>query len=234
MSLRRFFRRKRWDRDRVAEIESYIQIETDENRARGMNDDEAHVAARRKLGNTTRIREEIYEMNSIHFLDTLFRDTRYGFRVLRHNLVFTVVAVLTLAIGIGANTAVFSVVNSVLLRPLRYPKPDELVALRQVAPGAAGLANFSNGLLLSPSMYFTYSEQNRTFQSLGVWNLGNANVTGVAEPEQVRVVYVSDGTLQALRVPPAVGRWLSSVDQVPSGGQAPAGFFGQSTTLMLS
>jgi putative ABC transport system permease protein len=234
MSLRRFFRRKRWDRDRLEEIESYIQIETDENRARGMNDAEARAAARRKFGNRTRIREEIYEMNTINILDTLFRDAKYGLRVLRHNLVFTVVAVLTLAIGIGANTAVFSVVNSVLLRPLRYPKPDELVALRQVAPGAAGLANFSNGLLLSPSMYFTYSEQNRAFRSLGVWSFGNANVTGIAEPEQVRVVFVSDGTLQALGVPPAFGRWLSSADQAPTGKQAAPGFFGQSTTLMLS
>src|SRR5215471_18943469 len=234
MGLRRFLRRSRWDRERLEEIESYIRIETDENIARGMSEDEAGVAARRKFGNSTRIREDIYDMNTISFLDTLLRDAKYGLRVLRHNLVFSVVAVLTLAIGIGANAAVFSVVNSVLLRPLRYPKPDELVALRQVAPGAAGLANFSNGLLLSPSMYVTYSEQNRAFQSLGVWNLGNANVTGIAEPEQVRVVYVSDGTLQALGVPPAVGRWLSSVDQVPAGGQAPAGFFGQSTTLMLS
>ena len=76
---------------------------------------------------------------------------------------------LTIAIGIGANTAVFSVVNSVLLKPLPYPKSDELLALRQVAPGAAGLASFSDGLRLSPSMYFTYAEHNRTFQSLGVW-----------------------------------------------------------------
>src|SRR5215471_5980398 len=231
MSLRRFFRRKRWDRDRVEEIESYIQIETDENRARGMSDDEARAAARRKFGNSTRVREEIYDMNTIPFVDTLFRDMKYGFRVLRHNLVFTVVAVLTLAIGIGANAAVFSVVNSVLLRPLRYPKPDELVALRQVAPGAAGLTNFEDGLKLSPSMYFTYSEQNRTFQSLGVWTAGTANVTGIAEPERVRVVFVSDGTLQALGVPPMTGHWLSSADQIPAGPGA--GFMGQPTTLVL-
>jgi predicted permease len=233
MSLRRFFRRKRWDRDCLEEIEAYIQIETDENRGRGMSDDEARLAARRKFGNSTRVREEIYDMNTIRFLDTLFRNMKYGFRVLRHNLVFTVVAVLTLAIGIGANAAVFSVVNSVLLRPLRYPKPDELVAVRQEAPGAAGLTNFANGLLLSPSMYFTYSEQNQTFQALGVWNLGTANVTGIAEPERVRAIYVSDGTLQALGVPPEAGRWLSAADQIPVPAQGP-GLMGQSTTLMLS
>jgi predicted permease len=233
MSLLRFFRRKSWDRHRLEEIESYIQIETDENRARGMSDDEARAAAQRKFGNSTRIREEIYDMNTIRLLDTLLRDTKYGFRALRHNLVFTVVAVLTLATGIGANAAVFSVVNSVLLRPLRYPKPDELVSLRQVAPGAPGLASFSNGLPLSPSMYFTYAEQNRAFQSLGVWLPGTANVTGIGEPERVRVVYVSDGTLQAFAVPAAAGRWLSSSDQIPRRTQSP-GLVGEPTTVMLS
>ena len=69
-------------------------------------------------------------------------------------------------------------------------------------------------------MYFTYAENNRTFQSVGVWNTDTANVTGLAEPEQVRVVDVSDGVLQALDVPPSVGRWLSAADQVPSGPDA--------------
>jgi predicted permease len=217
MSLGRFFRRAKWDRERLAEIESYVQIETDENIARGMSEGEARSAARRKFGNSTRIREEIYSMNTIAFLDTLGRDVRYGLRMLRRNPMFTAVALLTIAIGIGANTAVFSVVNSVLLRPLNYPKAEELVALRQVAPGAAGLASFSDGLLLSPSMYFTYAEHNRTFQSLGVWTSGSANVTGLAEPEQVRTVAVSDGVLQALGVPPSAGRWLSAADQMPRG-----------------
>ncbi|HTC89607.1 MAG TPA: ABC transporter permease, partial [Bryobacteraceae bacterium] len=81
--------------------------------------------------------------------------------------------------------------------------------------GAAGLASFSDGLRLSPSMYFTYAEHNRTFQSLGVWVTGTANVTGLADPEQVRTVAVSDGVLEALDVPPAVGRWLSAADQIP-------------------
>ncbi len=155
---------------------------------------------------------------SLAAADTFRRDLRYGLRMLRRNPTFTAVALLTLAIGIGANTAVFSVVNSVLLKPLAYPDAGQLVAVRQTAPGAGGLASVSDGLRLSPSMYFTYSEQNRTFQALGVWAPGAANVTSeTAEPEEVRTVLVSDGTLQALGVPPALGRWLGSADQIPGG-----------------
>jgi putative ABC transport system permease protein len=144
-------------------------------------------------------------------------DARYALRMLRKNAVFTTAALLTIAIGIGANAAVFSVVDSVLLKPLNYPKPEQLVFLHQTAPGAAGLADFANGLLLSPSMYFTYAENNRTFQSVGVWTRESASVTGVGEPEQVRTMNVSDGVLQTLGVPPAVGRWLSATDQAAGG-----------------
>ena len=224
MHWERFFRRARWDRDRLQEVESYVQIETDENVARGMPHEDALAAARRKFGNTTLIREEIYRMNTVTFVDTLARELRYGLRLLRRNPTFTVAALLTLAIGIGANTAVFSVVNSILLKPLSYPDQDQLISLRQAAPGAAGLATVSDGFLLSPSMYFTYADHNRTFQSMGVWSNGTANLTGLAEPEQVRVVAVTDGILQTLAVSPVTGRWLSAADQIP---QAPK-------TVMLS
>ncbi|HEV2447400.1 MAG TPA: ABC transporter permease, partial [Candidatus Sulfopaludibacter sp.] len=219
MPWKRFFRRARWDRERSAEIESYVQIETDENIARGMAPADARAAARRKFGNPTSVREEIYRMNTVALLDALSRDARYALRALRRNPAFTVVALLTLAVGIGANTAVFSVVSSVLLNPLRYPAANRLVALRQEAPGAPGLASFTKGLLLSDSMYFTYAEQNRSFQAMGVWVTKTANVTGLAEPEPVRVGVVSAGVLEALGVPPAAGRWLSADDQVPRGPQ---------------
>jgi len=232
MGWMRFLRRAKSDRERSQELECYLELETGENVARGMPPQAARAAAHRKLGNSTLIREEIYSMNTIAFFDTLSRDVRYGLRALRHNPVFTVVAVLTIAIGIGANTAVFSVVNSVLLKPLRYPHSEQLVALRQVAPGAAGLASFADGLLLSPSMYFTYTEHNRSFQSMGVWFNDTANVTGLAEPEQVRVSVISDGVLQALDIPPLLGRWFNARDQVPDGSDESL-FAGRSRSVIL-
>jgi len=232
MNWRNILRRRQWDRERSEEMESYLAIETDDNIARGMTEAEAYQAALRKLGNSTAIREEIYRMNTLTFLDAVARDFRYGLRALAKNPTFTAVALVTLAIGIGANTAVFSVLDNVVLEPLRYPHPEELVALRQLAPGAAGLASFSEGLPLSPSMYFTYSEHNRAFQSMGVWFPDTANVTGMAEPEQVRVAAVSDGVLQTLAVPPALGRWLSAADQIP-GATVPGSFSGATTTVML-
>jgi predicted permease len=219
MRMRRFWRRARWDRERCEEIESYVQIETDENIARGMPVDQARCAAQRKFGNATWVREEIYRMNTLQFLDSVFRAARQALRALRHNPAFTAAALLTLALGIGANTAVFSVVNSVLLRPLPYPHPEQLVTLRQMAPGLAGMPGVSEGLPLSSSMYFTYVQNNRTFQSLGVFWADTATVTGLAEPEQVRTVDISDGILQTLAVQPALGRWMGPADQKPGARQ---------------
>ncbi len=210
-------RRKRMLEDLDADIREHIERETRDNIDRGMAPREARLAALRQFGNVRRVREDARDVWSVVWLEQLLRDVSYGVRVLRKSPGFTVVSVLTLAIGIAANAAVFSVVNSVLLEPLRYPNPQQLVALRQTAPGAAGLANFSEGLPLSPSMYFTYAEHNRTFRSLGVWFPGTASVTGLAEPEQVRTVSVSDGVLEAFDVPPILGRWLSAADQTPHG-----------------
>ena len=211
--------RKRMLDDLDADIREHIERETQDNVDRGMSPQEARLAALRKFGNMTRVQEDARDVWSVVWIEQLLRDVSYGLRVLRKSPGFTVVAVLTLAIGIAANAAVFSVVNSVLLEPLRYPNPQQLVALRQTAPGAAGLANFSEGLPLSASMYFSYAEHNRTFQSMGVWFPGTASVTGLAEPDQVRTVSVSDGVLEAFDVPPILGRWLSAADQTPRGAE---------------
>src|ERR1700722_19008909 len=215
--LRQLFSRRRISQDLSEEIQAHLDEKTEELMADGMSREDAWQAARQQFGNIGLIEEKSRNVWAWPSVDDLLFDIRYGLRALLHSPVFTAVALLTIAIGIAANAAVFSVVNSVLLKPLNYPKSEELVALHQVAPGAEGLADFENGLLLSPSMYFTYADHNQTFQSLGVWITGAANVTGMAEPEQVRTVAVSDGVLQTFSVPPAVGRWFSQIDQEPNG-----------------
>jgi predicted permease len=215
--LRQLFSRRRMYGELSEEIREHLEEKTEELVAGGMSREEATYSARREFGNVNLVEENGRDVWRWLSIENFFADVRYGFRMLRRNPVFTAVGLLTVAIGIGANAAVFSVVNSVLLKPLNYPNSQELVALHQLAPGAAGLADFRNGLLLSPSMYFTYAEQNRSFQALGVWVPDAANVTGLAEPEQVRIVDVSDGVLQVLAVPPELGRWLSQADQIPRG-----------------
>jgi putative ABC transport system permease protein len=215
--FRRLFGRTEIYSELSEEMRAHLDEKVEELVADGMPRKDAESAARREFGNVGLIEEDGRAAWRWELVEDLLADVRYGLRGLRKNLGFTVVALLTIAIGIGANAAVFSVVDAVMLRPLRYPNSQQLVALRQAAPGAAGLASFADGLRLSPSMYFTYSEQNRSFQAMGVWTPGSANVTGVGDPEQVKAIAITDGLLEALNVAPAAGRWLSHEDQVPNG-----------------
>jgi len=127
---------------------------------------------------------------------------------------FTLVAVATLAIGIGANTAIFSVIEGILLKPLGYPHPEELIALDHKAPGVnidhAGMA---------PFLYFIYREQSRTFEDVAMWNEDTVSVTGLAEPEEVQVLEVTDGLLPLLKVQPVLGRVFSRKDDSPGSPQ---------------
>jgi predicted permease len=123
---------------------------------------------------------------------------------------FTVITLITLAAGVGANTVVFSVLEGVLLKPLPYPKPDELIGVWLTAPGI-NLKEFE----LSPSDYFIFRDQNRTLQDLGLYAGDSVSVTGVAEPEQVRALRVTDGTLPLLGMPPLLGRSFTKQDDSP-------------------
>ena len=145
--------------------------------------------------------------------DMLARDLRHALRGLLRAPMFTVVAVATLAIGIGSTTAVFSVVDGVLLKPLPYPEPDELVAVWHDAPGAPGLTAVAGGLQLSPSMLVTFQDENRSFEQVGLWSVQTVNVTGVAEPEQVAAAAVTSQALDAFGVPPLLGRWIGLEDE---------------------
>ncbi len=131
-------------------------------------------------------------------------------RRLSRSPLFTLVTILTIAIGVGANSAIFTVVNDVLLKPLPYPEQETLVALWETAPNI-GLKQVG----LSPSDYFVFREQNRPFSNMGIWSGGTVTITGRETPEQVRTIWVTDGTLAALGILPVVGRAFTAKDTEP-------------------
>jgi predicted permease len=212
MSWTRFFRRKHWDEERARELEAYLEAETDENIARGMSAEEARYAAHRKLGNTTLIREEIYHMNSLGWLETLGQDLRFGLRQLRKNPGFTAVAVLTLALGVGANTAIFSFVDQLLLRPLPFPESNRLVSL---CYRSAQTSDVYNGSVSFPDYVF-YRDHNTTLAALAAYS--DIDVGMRLGDRQVRIPgeIVSYNYFSVLGVSPFRGRWfLPDEDAVP-------------------
>ncbi|PYT18549.1 MAG: multidrug ABC transporter substrate-binding protein, partial [Acidobacteria bacterium] len=202
MNWRRFLRRETADAEQRAELEIYVDLTAQEYAARGMEPNEAKAAARRKLGNASLIREEVYEMNTLTFLEGLLRDARHALRMIRLSPAFSAAAILSLALGIGANTAMFSVLNAVLIRPLPYPGSEALVGVsnRLVIQGQV-----FEDTELSPGMYAACKESARAFESFGVWTSGAATVTGLGDPEQLVTVTATQGVLPALGVPAYIG-----------------------------
>ncbi|HWB84084.1 MAG TPA: ABC transporter permease [Bryobacteraceae bacterium] len=131
-------------------------------------------------------------------------------RTLLRSPMFTAIAVFTIAIGIGANAAIFSIVNGILLKPLPYPEPDSLVSVRENA-----LVLNLKDLEISAADYFTFREENRTFERFGLWDSNRVSITGLGAPEQVPAINVTADTLPTLGVPPALGRWFSDRDDSP-------------------
>jgi putative ABC transport system permease protein len=210
MSLSRFFRRSQWDAERAHEVEAYLEIETADNIARGMTLEAARHAARRKLGNPTLIREEIYHMNSIGFVETLWRDLRYAFRLLRKSPGFTLTAVASLALGIGANTAIFSVVHAVLLRALPYPQPSRIVHV-----GGKGRDD------VSIPEYEFFKERVSAFASVaGLRGVGEQTLNPGEKQESIGVMTVTAGFFHSLGVPLASGRDFNGAETQPNGPQA--------------
>jgi putative ABC transport system permease protein len=200
-------RRDRFDRELEEEVRFHLEMKAEEYAAAGMTHDEALRAARCQFGNETRMREMSRETWGFAMLDTLLQDVRFGARVLARHKGFTFVAVLTLALGIGANTAIFSVVNAVLLRPLPYENSDELVQIWGTQPQL-------DTAPMSPANFLDWREQNRVFERVAAYNGQNFNLSGVDEPERIRATRVSADLFELLRVRPTLGRaFLPEEDQ---------------------
>jgi len=210
--LTNVFRSRRVDDDIQRELTFHINERAEQLHAEGMPIDEARETARRHFGNALRIREDTHRVNSVGWIELFTQEVRFSLRMFRKNPGFAAVAVLTLGLGIGATTAVFSVLNGVLIRPLSYPEPDTLIG---VWHSAQFQAMTSRNVRLSSTMYLTYREHNRTFEEIGLWRSSSATVTGVGDPEQVRTVVATHETLPAIGVRPSLGRWFSQADDTP-------------------
>jgi putative ABC transport system permease protein len=213
----RFFAlfRRRELSDRVdEELQFHIGMQTEENIRRGMDPSHARIAARRKLGNTTQVCEEVHRMNTIEFLDETARNFRLSLRTLRRNPGFALTAVLVLALGLGASTAMFSALDRILFRPLPYPDGDRLVQIGMTAPdfgtGGRGDVMFTDrGYLahwMSPPEPFT--------SITVVSRTPECDITEEQRPERVRCAYVSDNFMETLRMRVALGRDFTAEDDV--------------------
>jgi putative ABC transport system permease protein len=178
MAWRRFFRRRYWDGERAREIEEYLELETAENVARGMSEEEARYAARRKFGNPTLVREEIYRMNSIGFLETLWQDLRYGIRGLRLSPGFAAVAIMSLALGIGANAAIFQLFDAVRLKLLPVKDPGQLVEVALTKASSRHMnGNFSGRRSsLTYALWEQIKAHQQVFSEIAAWGDKSFNI----------------------------------------------------------
>ena len=202
-------RRGRRERELNEEVQSHLRMAAEERREQGATPEEARAAAAREFGNVALTKEVTRQMWGWMWLETLLQDVRYGLRQLRRNPGFTLVAVLTLALGIGANTAIFSVINAVLLRPLPYAQPDRLVRVFQ--------DRLQDGIKGDGVSYVSFDEwrrSNRVFSELGGFQAHDLTLTGKGEPTALHTAVVTPELFSLLRAKPAAGRVFLPSDGV--------------------
>jgi putative ABC transport system permease protein len=206
-----FASRKR-DRDFDQEVQSHLELLAERFAAQGMSRETAAAAARRQFGNTTLLQEERRELRTLVSLEDLGRDLRYALRVLFRNPGFTAVAVITLALGIGANTAIFSLVYAVLLRPLPYHDASRLVVLNETTPKVGNVS-------VSYPNFLDWRAGSRTFKQMAAVHDISFNLSDVRQPESINGEAVSPNFLSMLGVHPILGRDFEPTEAAP--GTAP-------------
>jgi predicted permease len=206
-------RKQEMDREMDEELRFHLEMEAEELvRTRGLSRSEARRQAMIAFGGMERVREEGRDARGVRVLEELLADLRFAVRMCSKHTGFAAATILTLALGIGASTAVFSVVYGVLLKPLPFPEAERLVSVLHRAP-ALDLDEVNNG----PATYFTYLDNQRAFDGIGAWESDEVSITGRGDPEQVEVLTVSHTTLPLLRVQPLLGRLFSAEEDAPGG-----------------
>ncbi len=204
-------RRKRRPSDFSAEVEAHLELETERFKEQGLSEQEARLAAHRAFGNITQAHERFYEAGRSVWCDNLRQDLRFGLRLLGRNPGFTAVAALTLALGIGANTAVFSLVNTILLRPLPYRNPEQLVLVSETVPAMGGDVEVG----MAAGEYLDYRDRNRTFAQTAAFEAAGFNLTGEGTPLRVNAAAVTASAFPLLGVSPALGRTFTTDEERP-------------------
>jgi predicted permease len=201
--LRAIFGRRRAEQDLDDELAFHLAMQARANAGHGMSAAEAQRRAFLALGGLEQAKERSRDLRPLGWLDALAQDVTYAIRSLRRAPGFTVVALLTLALGIGANSAIFSIVNGVILRPLPYPTPGQLMHLTTQFPASPQFG-------VSPPEYFEFREINQSFSAVGAYRTGEVDLTGSDPPRRIRSAHVDEHLLAALGLEAAHGRLFAS------------------------
>ena len=207
---RNTFGRQQNDRDLDSEVRSYFESIAEEKMRQGLSPEEARRAARLESGGIEQVKEEVREVRAGAWLDSFLQDLRYGARMLRKNPGFTAIAVLTLALGIGANTAMFSVIDAVLIRPLPYKNPTRLVLVWESEAGDNAP---------DPPTFLTFQRQNHVFEYMAGSRVSGFNLTGAERPERISGADVTPNFFTLMGVNPLLGRTFSAEDTNGSSGR---------------
>jgi putative ABC transport system permease protein len=208
---RNLFARADVERELDAELRSYIDELTAEKMKSGMNSADARRAALLEAGGVEQIKEEVRDARKGALVETTIQDLKYGARLLRRAPGFAFIAVVTIALGIGANSAIFSVINAVVLKPLAYPAPGQLMFITSQFP-TLGFEKF----WISPPEYFEYREQTRTFADIAGYRTGAVNLSEGDQPERVNAVFTTANMFNVLGRNPTRGRWFSAEEDRPN------------------
>jgi hypothetical protein len=212
LRFRSLFQRRQVEAELDEELQYHLEQKIEEAIEQGLNPEEARYAALRAMDGLEQKKQQCRDLRGVNTIENFFQDLRYGLRMLKKSPGFTTVAVLTLALGIGANTAVFTVVNAVLLRPLQYPEPDRIVSFYIPNPRIEGI---------SIPMFAVWRQQTGVFQDFAIYGPSSkgpgVSLTNTDHPESLRAIPVSAGFFKLFGVSVVIGRTFAEKEDVPHG-----------------